>query len=78
LAVALAINQAGVQVAHGFQPHGHLGTVFLDFNDNIDNYQHADILRFVVFYNENFGIIHADPLPDRKHKLRRWFTEDVA
>jgi len=41
------------------------------FNSN--NYTHAAILRLVIFYNDDFGIVAGDLLDVRKEKLRSFF-----
>ena len=33
------------------------------------------ILNLVIFYNENFGIVVGDRLPDRQKKLSRFLTK---
>ncbi len=46
-----------------------IGSTPPNFNAKIDCYQ-IDILRMVVFYNENFGIAAQDNLEDRITKFR--------
>ena len=72
------LNAAIAQTVQDFQPHGLIGTVPPWFNSNIDSYQHIDILRLVVFYNDDFGINVGDQLFERKHNVRIWLTEHLA
>ncbi len=39
-----------------------------------DAWNHGDILQCMTFYNEDFKIIAADTLVERKAKLRAWLT----
>ena len=73
----LAAPAALVQAIQAFQPHGVVGTVFPQFNPNVDAYQHIDILHLVIFYNDDFGILLGDQLPERKRKIRNWLMEHV-
>ena len=41
------------------------------FNSN--SYTHAAILRLVIFYNDDFGIVAGDPVEVRREKLRFFF-----
>ncbi|KAF5356663.1 hypothetical protein D9757_013199 [Collybiopsis confluens] len=41
---------------------------------NIDALQHLDILRAVIFYNEDFHILHTDDVGERRRKFRAWHT----
>lgn len=47
-----------------------------NFQPKLDSYNHIDVLRMVVFYNETFGIIPQDGLGDRIDKFRRYLTEN--
>jgi hypothetical protein len=64
-----------VEALQEYRPHGPVGGVPPTFNSDFENYQDIDILRLVVFYNNNFGIDAQDPLPERKRKLTRWLVE---
>jgi len=65
--VPLAINAALAQNhSKNSKPHGIVGTVPPQFNPDVDAYQHIDILRLVVFYNDDFGILPGDQLPERE------------
>ena len=35
----------------------------------------VDILRLVIFYNEDFSINPGDLLPDKKAKVHFWFLD---
>ena len=52
-----------------------IGSTPPNFDAAIDRYQQIDILRMVVFYNENFGITAQDHLEDRIAKFRRFLTD---
>jgi hypothetical protein len=52
-----------------------IGSTPPNFNAKVDRYQQIDILRMVVFYNENFGIAAQDNLEDRIAKFRRFLTD---
>ena len=44
-----------------------------DFNSKFGNYTHATILRLVIFYNDDFGIVAGDPVEVRREKLQFFF-----
>jgi hypothetical protein len=81
LAVALynVLDAPGRQVFHGqFPANGEaaeVGDAPPNFNPRIEGYRHMDILRMIVFYNENFEIAAQDDLPERIHKFRRFLAE---
>ncbi len=52
-----------------------IGSTPLNFNAAVDRYRQIDILRMVVFYNENFGIAAQDNLEHRIAKFRRFLTD---
>ena len=60
---------------HNYQPNGAVGTISLNFNPNVDNYTHLDILKLIIFYNYSFGIAADDVLHERKVKMRNIFAE---
>ena len=45
------------------------------FNANIFEYRHQDILRLIIFYNDDFGIIPGDGIPLRIQKFRHFLLE---
>jgi len=78
LAAPLAVNATLAQTIQEFQLHGVVGTVPPQFNPDVDAYQHIDILHLVVFYNDDFGILLGDQLPERKRKIRNWLMEHLV
>jgi hypothetical protein len=75
--LALAIcGQAALPVAaQNFQPNAAAGEVPNPWNPDIDAYQLLDILKLVIFYNDDFGIIAGDPVARRRYKVRNWLLE---
>ena len=45
------------------------------FNANIFEYRHQDILRLIIFYNDDFGIVPGDGIPLRIQKFRHFLLE---
>ena len=79
LALALIGNfmDAGAFANHfpGGAPVHAIGDLPPNFNPKVEGYKHIDILRLIVFYNENFGIVAADTIANRNSKFRRFLTE---
>ena len=44
------------------------------FDGNITDYQHADIVRMIIFYNDTFTILVGDPVGTRVDKFRFFLT----
>ena len=61
--------------AQDFHPNAAIGDVPQDWDGHIEAYQHIHILRAVVFYNDDFGIVVGDQMPVRREKLRTWLLE---
>jgi hypothetical protein len=78
LAHAIYGNPALPAAAQFFEPNAGIGDVPDEFNPNIDEYQDADILRLVIFYNDDFGIALADTVAIRRLKLRTWLLDQVG
>ncbi|KAF8163427.1 hypothetical protein B0H34DRAFT_323004 [Crassisporium funariophilum] len=51
-----------------------LGTIPLNFDNNYITYNRADIVRLIIFYNQDFGIVRGDTLPECIEKLHIFFT----
>ena len=49
--------------------------MFPQHNGHIDEYLHVDILRAVIFYNDDFGIVPGDSMVLRREKFRNWLSE---
>ncbi|KAH9992625.1 hypothetical protein BJV77DRAFT_1001921 [Russula vinacea] len=49
----------------------------VSWDGHIAAYQHIHILRLVIFYNDDFGIVMNDKIPSRREKLRTWLLEQV-
>ena len=77
MALAICGDAALPAAAQKFQPNAAVGDVPNPWGPIINSYQLLDILKLVIFYNDNFGIIAGDPLSDRIFKLRVWPLEQV-
>jgi hypothetical protein len=51
-----------------------IGSTPPDFINNGADYQLSDIISLIVFYNEDFGIVVGDTIPQCVEKLRRFLT----
>ncbi|KAK0438554.1 hypothetical protein EV421DRAFT_950689 [Armillaria borealis] len=45
------------------------------FNGQIGTYSHLEILKMIIFYNDNFGITWSDSLPERIDKFRSFLSD---
>ncbi|KAK0244651.1 hypothetical protein EDD85DRAFT_207048 [Armillaria nabsnona] len=45
------------------------------FKGQIGTYSHLEILKMIIFYNDNFGITHFDLLPVRIDKFRSFLSD---
>ena len=45
------------------------------WNQEIESYELLDILKLVIFYNDDFRIVVGDPLSTMIFKLRIWLLE---
>jgi hypothetical protein len=61
------------EVQH-YQPNARVGDVPLRWVSDIGTYTHAQILKLVVFYKDDFGINEGDLINVRRNKLRNWLT----
>lgn len=59
----------------GYHPEAEIGDVPPAWNGHIDEYLHVDILRAVIFYNDDFGIVPGDSMVLRREKFRNWLSE---
>lgn len=75
MAVAIHPHEALPLAAQNYHPNGAIGDVPNPWNANIDAYQLVDILRLVIFYNDNLGINVQDLISDRRQKVREWLAE---
>jgi hypothetical protein len=41
-----------------------------NFNNNLTNYTHKDILQIIIFYNDSFGIFPGDHVETWRDKFR--------
>ena len=55
-----------------YHPNAAVGDVLDPWNGDIDTYTLQDILRLVIFYNDDLGIDAGDTAPLRKDKVRAW------
>jgi hypothetical protein len=51
-----------------YQPQAPVGACPSPWNAEIDALLDNDILRLAVFYNDDFGVVVADPIVARKYK----------
>jgi hypothetical protein len=78
--LALAIWGQGASLpadAQNFHPNAVIGDVPQGWDGHIAAFQHIHILRLVIFYNDDFGIVMNDKIPSRREKLRTWLLEQV-
>jgi hypothetical protein len=75
LAQAIAHNAATQNALLPLAQIPQLGDIPPNFNSNLPNYNHGDILQLVIFYNDNFGIVQVDTVRVRIDKFRRFLTE---
>jgi hypothetical protein len=61
--------------AQSFQPNAAVGDVPNPWNPEYLSYELLDILKLVIFYNDDFGIVVGDPLSDGMVKVRNWLLE---
>jgi len=52
-----------------------LGDIPPNFNHNITSYNHNEILRLIIFYNNDFGILQGDTVPSRIDRFRRFLSD---
>jgi hypothetical protein len=52
-----------------------IGTTPPNFNPNLPNYHHIDILNLIIFYNDDFGIVPGDSLGTRIDKFHAFIAE---
>jgi hypothetical protein len=76
LALPLCVGNAAIGAAHDYQPNALIGDVPSPWNPNIYAYQLADVIRLVIFYNENFGIHAVDSVAVRRKKVHDWLVEE--
>ncbi|KAK0222224.1 hypothetical protein IW262DRAFT_968661 [Armillaria fumosa] len=46
-----------------------------ELKDNFEMYSNEDILKMIIFYNDNVGIAFKDALSERIHKFRFFFVD---
>jgi hypothetical protein len=51
-----------------------VGTTPPGFDADVSAYRHINVLSMIIFYNDDFGILQADPLSARLDKFRRFLT----
>lgn len=67
---------SGLLLAQGIKPQAHaplaepdiiplIGTLPPNFHPRLSDYSHTDILDFVIFYNDTFGIVPGHNLKRR-------------
>jgi hypothetical protein len=74
--LALAICGHAALCAQDYQPNAAAGDVPNPWNPNVNAYQFMDILRLIIFYNDDFGINAGDLVDAMRQKVRNWLVED--
>lgn len=49
-----------------------IGSIPPLFDPSIDNYQHIDLLKLILFYNEDMGIVAGSGVSERRKAMRNW------
>ena len=64
--------------AQNYHPNAAVGDVPAPWNQSVESYQLADILRLVIFYNDNFGIEAGDLVRVRRTNLKvlAWLLDE--
>jgi hypothetical protein len=75
LALAICGDAALPLTAQDYQPNAAVGDMPNSWNSNVDAYQLVDILRLVIFYNDDFGIDAGDLVDVMRQKVRAWLVE---
>lgn len=52
-----------------------IGSLPPNFNPDLPNYRHIDILNMVIFYNDDFGILAGDSVGSCIDRFRRFLVE---
>ena len=77
--MGLAHNATARNTIEQFSNHhpeyaGAIGAFPPPLDPNIRNYQHLDILKMILFYNEDFGIVAGQGLIDRQITFEDWLS----
>ena len=75
LAQAVAHNAATRNALVPLDPIPAVGDIPPNFNHNLPSYNHTDILRLIIFYNDDFGIVQGDTVPSQIDSFRRFLSE---
>ncbi|KAF8163405.1 hypothetical protein B0H34DRAFT_856899 [Crassisporium funariophilum] len=51
-----------------------IGTTPPDYDQNYTTYNRADFVRLIIFYNQDFGIVRGNTIPECTEKLHTFFT----
>jgi hypothetical protein len=66
-------NTAALPAAlQDYHPNAAIGNVCQEWDGDIGNLNTRLILKLIIFYNDDFGIIMADSVPRRIDKILRW------
>jgi len=68
-------NRDALRVAFQNLPPGGIGHAPSFYIAEIERYQHSHVLLLIAFYNDSFGIMFDDALPQHCIKLRRFLTD---
>lgn len=74
--LAFDIAHLAPEVEH-YNPGAEIGDVSVGWNEDISVYHLNDILRMVIFYNNNFNIIAGGNVSTMRDKFFNWLLESV-
>jgi hypothetical protein len=63
------------QNLQAYQPQAETGSTPPNWNPQVIAYRDSDILRLVIFYNDDFGIVAGDTLATMREKIVSWLVE---
>ncbi|KAI0247079.1 hypothetical protein BJV78DRAFT_1364394 [Lactifluus subvellereus] len=75
LALAICRQPQLPEPVEAYHPNAMIGALPNPWDPDIEGYSHANILKLVVFYNDDFGIVPADRLRTRRGKVRTWLLD---
>ena len=58
--------------AQNYHPNAAICDLPAQWNSNADTLRLVDILKLVIFYNDDFGINVDDPINIKRKKVREW------
>jgi hypothetical protein len=76
LAAGIHAHGALPPAAQNYHPNGAIGDIPDLWDANVHAYQLIDILKIVIFYNDDLGINVQDLISDRRRKVFEWLAEE--